>query len=181
MSDGSARKLIVGVGGGIAAFKVADLVSKLVQRGDDVWVVAAHSSLKFVGTATWAALCSRQPVVDAFDARFPLGPHIELPAHADALVIAPATARILASLAHGLADDLLATLFLHCECPTWVAPAMSSAMWSKPSTQRNLVQLKEDGIRTIGPNSGWLSCRRHGQGRMAEPAEILAALDVDAG
>jgi phosphopantothenoylcysteine decarboxylase len=97
-----------------------------------------------------------------------------LPEAADLLVIAPATARIIASCANGLADDLLATLYLHCECPVLMAPAMSTPMWEKPAVQRNIEQLVSDGVRFVGPESGWLSCRRQGLGRMSEPQTLLA-------
>jgi phosphopantothenoylcysteine decarboxylase/phosphopantothenate--cysteine ligase len=173
-----ARKIVLGVGGGIAAYKTAALASRLVQRGDDVWVVATKASFQFVGPATWAAISSHAPVSDGFDARFPRGPHIELAESCDALVIAPATARVMASCANGSADDLLATLYLQIESPVLVAPAMSDAMWSKPAVARNLNRLHADGVHTIGPNEGWLSCRRRGTGRMAEPDEILIALDA---
>ena len=167
------RRVIVGVCGGIAAFKSAALVSSLIQNGHDVWVVLTDNAKNFVGPATFAALCSRQPVTSTFDPRFPLGPHIELPEAADLLIIAPATARIIASCANGLADDLLATLYLHCECPVLMAPAMSTPMWEKPSIQRNIQQLVSDGVRFVGPESGWLSCRRQGLGRMSEPQTLL--------
>ena len=176
----TAKRIVVGIGGGIAAYKVATLVSRLVQ-GDDsqpaysVDVVLTHGALHFVGPATFAALCARAPVSETYDPRFPLGPHIELAAGADLLVIAPATARIIASCALGLADDLLSTLYLACECPVLMAPAMSSPMWSKAAVQRNVALLQGDGVEFIGPNCGWLSCRKQGHGRMAEAEEILSA------
>ncbi len=174
------KRILVGIGGGIAAYKVATLVSRLVQGSDSqaghsVDVVLTHGAAHFVGAATFAALCGRAPVSDTYDSRFPLGPHIELAEGADLLIIAPATARIIASCALGLADDLLSTLYLACECPVLMAPAMSSPMWAKPAVQRHVATLQADGVKLIGPNSGWLSCRKQGQGRMAEPEEILAA------
>lgn len=169
----SGRRVVVGIGGGIAAYKVATVVSRLVQAGNDVHTVLTHGATQFIGSATFSALCGRPPVLDTYDARFPLGPHIELADGADLLVIAPATARILASCALGTADDLLATLYLACECPVLMAPAMSTPMWEKRAVQSNLDQLKQDGVHFVGPNSGWLSCRKQGSGRMAEPTEIL--------
>ncbi|MEM8864572.1 MAG: flavoprotein, partial [Planctomycetota bacterium] len=106
----------------------------------------------------------------------PLGPHIELARQADLLCIAPATADMLAKAAHGLADDLLSTLLLSFTGPTYFAPAMNTEMWEKPSVQRNVATLSEDGAVMIGPGEGWLSCRTQGAGRMAEPEEILDVL-----
>ena len=175
MSD---RRIVVGIGGGIAAYKVAMLVSRLVRQGDDVHVVLTRGATRFIGAATFAALCGRSPVIDAYDERYPLGPHIELAEGADALLIAPATARILASCAAGSADDLLATLYLARSCPVLLAPAMSVTMWEQPAVQRNVARLVDDGVRFVGPESGWLSCRKEGMGRMAEPDQILTALEA---
>lgn len=172
----TSRRIVVAIGGGIAAYKAATLVSRLVQSDTRVDVVMSHGATQFVGEATFAALCGRAPTIDTYDPRFPLGPHIELAAGADLLVIAPATARLLASCALGLADDLISTLYLACECPVLMAPAMSAAMWDKPSVQRNASTLGDDGVVFIGPASGWLSCRKQGLGRMAEPEEILAVI-----
>ncbi len=169
------QRIVVGIGGGIAAYKVAMLVSRLVQVGHHVDVVLTHGAAHFVGPATFSALCGRAPVSDAYDPRFPLGPHIELAEAADLLVVAPATARILASCALGLADDLISTLYLARECPVLMAPAMSSAMWEQPSVKRNVTTLIGDGVQMLGPASGWLSCRKQGLGRMVEPEVILAA------
>lgn len=167
-------KIVVGIGGGIAAYKVATVVSRLVQAGHDLHIVMTHGAEHFVGHSTFTALCNRPPVTNTYDPHFPLGPHIELADGADLLVIAPATARILASCAGGTADDLLATLYLNCECPVLLAPAMSSPMWDKPAVQRNVEQLRADGVHFVGPESGWLSCRKMGTGRMSEPEALLA-------
>lgn len=169
-------RIVVGVTGGIAAFKVAATVSKLVQAGHSVDVVLTENAHQFVGPATFAALCGRAPVTEIFDSRYPLGAHIELAEQANLLLIAPATARILASCASGASDDLLSTLYLACECPVLMAPAMSSSMWRKPAVTRNVDQLQKDGVQMIGPESGWLSCRKHGEGRMAEAETILEAI-----
>ena len=168
--------IVVGIGGGIAAFKMASVVSRLVQQEHEVDVVLTRGACQFVGEATFAALCGRPPLVDTFDRRFPLGAHIELAEGADLLIIAPATARLLASCALGTADDLLATLYLSCQCPVLCAPAMSSTMWEKPAVQRNVETLRRDGVKFVGPDSGWLSCRREGVGRMAEPESLLAEI-----
>lgn len=171
------KRIVVGIGGGIAAYKVATVISRLVQHGHHVDTVLTAGAAKFVGAATFSALCNRPPVMDTYDSRFPLGPHIELAQDAQLLVIAPATSRILASCAHGLADDLLATLYLTCDCPVLLAPAMSSSMWTKLAVQRNVETLKQDGVHFVGPESGWLSCRKQGMGRMSEPEKMLAAID----
>lgn len=175
----SSVRVVVGVCGGIASYKSATLVSRLAQRGFDVSVVLTRNALEFVGEATFSALCNRAPVVDGFDKRFPLGPHIELAEDLQLLIIAPATARMIGSCAQGLADDVLATLYLQATCPVLMAPAMSTAMWEKPAVQRNVDQLKRDGVHFVGPESGWLSCRKIGAGRMSEPDSILeASLDL---
>lgn len=170
-------ELIIGVTGGIAAFKSAALVSSLVQRGHGVTVVMTRSARKFVGPATFRALTGRAVAAGGFDAHFPLGPHIELAERARLLCVAPASANILAKAATGLADDLLSTLLLTFTGPVLFAPAMNTAMWEKPAVQRNLKTLQGDGIHFVGPQAGWQSCRREGFGRMAEPAEIQAAIE----
>lgn len=171
------QRVVVGIGGGIAAFKVAQVVSQLVQRGFHVDVVMTRGATEFIGAATLSALCGAPPTIDTYDPRFPLGPHIELAEGASLLVVAPATARLLASCAHGLADDLLSTLYLACTCPILMAPAMSSPMWDKPAVQRNVQTLRNDGVHIVGPEAGWLSCRKQGMGRMAEPTTILSHID----
>lgn len=171
-------RIVVGIGGGIAAFKVAGLVSQLVQQDHRVQVVMTRGASHFVGGATLAALCNAPAISETYDPRFPLGAHIELAEGLDLLVIAPATARVLASCAHGLADDLLATLYLNCMCPVLMAPAMSSAMWEQPAVQRNVQRLLDDGVQMVGPESGWLSCRKRGAGRMSEPEQLLAAISA---
>ena len=172
------HELIVGVTGGIAAYKTAALVSSLVQAGHGVSVVMTRAARKFVGPATFRALTGRPVASDVFDRdRFPLGAHIELAEKADLMLVAPASADFLAKAACGLADDLLSTLALSFEGPLVVAPAMNSAMWQKPSLQRNVATLRADGVHFIDPQEGWQSCRRTGIGRMAEPADIQAAIE----
>jgi phosphopantothenoylcysteine decarboxylase len=170
------RELLVGVTGGIAAYKTAALVSQLVQDGAGVRVVMTRAAGKFIGRATFEALTGRPVLARAFnDPNYPLGPHIDL-ANADLLCIAPATANFLAKASHGLADDLLSTLYLAFKGPVLMAPAMNDAMWEQPAVQRNFEQLKADGVQFVGPESGWLSCRTTGAGRMAEPDEIRKAI-----
>lgn len=171
-------EIIIGVSGGIAAYKTADLVSKLVQAGAGVQVVMTEAATHFVGTATFQALTGRRVVTQVLgDGEYPLGAHVQLAAGATLLCVAPATADYLAKAAHGHADDLLATLSLAFQGTTVVAPAMNNEMWAKAAVQRNVEILKADGVKFIGPGTGWLSCRRQGEGRMAEPAEILAEIE----
>lgn len=169
-------QIVIGVTGGIAAYKSAMLVSQLVQRGIGVHVVLTSCAMKFVAPATFAALTGRQPATDIFDSRYPLGAHIELARDSQLLCVAPATANFLAKAAHGLADDLLSTLYLCRTSPVLVCPAMNCEMWDKAAVQRNVRQLEQDGVVVVGPESGWLSCRTVGAGRMAEPATILDAI-----
>lgn len=171
------HEIIVGVTGGIAAFKTASLVSDLVQGGNSVSVVMTESARKFVGLATFRALTGRPVLTEMFDRRnFPLGPHIELARQAELLCVAPATANFMAKVAHGMADDLLSTLLLSFTGPVLLAPAMNADMWAKPAVQRNLAQLRSDGLQIVDPQEGWLSCRQKGIGRMAEPEEIKKAI-----
>jgi phosphopantothenoylcysteine decarboxylase/phosphopantothenate--cysteine ligase len=171
------REILIGVSGGIAAYKTAMLVSKLVQAGAKVTVAMTPAAAKFVGPPTFAALTGRNVATEVFDdADYPLGAHITLAQRAELFCIAPATANFIAKAAHGLADDLLSTLYLATTAPVLLAPAMNSAMWEKPATQRNLAQLAADGVHVIDPDAGWLSCRQEGKGRMAEPERILGAI-----
>lgn len=168
------REILVGVTGGIAAYKTADLVSQLVQNEAAVSVVMTESATRFVGPTTFQALTGRPVHTGLFDPREHYqGEHIGLARRAELLVIAPATASTLARLAMGLSDDLLTTCALVTTAPILIAPAMNCEMWDKRSVQRNVNQLRGDGLHIIEPGSGWLSCGQVGAGRMAEPAEIL--------
>lgn len=171
------REILIGVTGGIAAYKTADLTSKLVQAGASVTVAMTESAKKFVGPTTFEALTNRPVYENLFEpVEHPQGEHIGLARRADLYLIAPATADFLAKAAHGHASDLVSTLVLTVTCPVFVAPAMNTEMWNKPPVQRNIQQLKEDGLNFVEPGSGWLSCGQIGAGRMAEPADILKQL-----
>jgi phosphopantothenoylcysteine decarboxylase/phosphopantothenate--cysteine ligase len=171
------REILIGVTGGIAAYKTAALVSDLVQSGLGVTVVMTRSAQKFVGAATFRALTGRPVATRGFEVDdHPLGPHIELARQAELLCVAPATANFLAKTACGLADDLLSTLLLSFTGPILLAPAMNKEMWAKAAVQRNVSQLQHDGFHIAGPAEGWQSCRERGLGRMAEPADIAAAI-----
>jgi len=173
------REIVVGVTGGIACYKTAALVSQLVQAGARVSVVMTESAQEFVGPATFEALSGRPVYSRVFhDAEFPLGAHIGLATRGELLCVAPATANFLAKTAHGAADDLLSTLLLAFTGPILVAPAMNTQMWSKPAVQRNVEQLRTDGVVIIDPADGWLSCRQTGAGRMAEPDAIREAIAI---
>ena len=170
-------ELIVGVTGGIAAYKTAALVSRLVQAGAGVSVVMTAAATRFVGPTTFRALTGRPVGTSVFDQpETPLGSHIQLAEKAALLCVAPATANFLAKAAHGIADDLLSTLYLSFAGPILVAPAMNTVMWDKPSVQRNVQQIRADGARIIDPGEGWLSCRTRGPGRMADPDVIFEAI-----
>jgi phosphopantothenoylcysteine decarboxylase/phosphopantothenate--cysteine ligase len=172
-----AAEIVVGVTGGIAGYKAAALVSQLVQAGHAVTVVMTTAARQFVGPATFAALTSRPVATQIFDeAAYPLGAHIELARRAQLLCVAPASADFLAKAAHGLADDLLSTLYLAFTGRVLMAPAMNAEMWAKPAVQRNVQQLRLDGVEFIDPEEGWLSCRVRGKGRMAQPESIAAAV-----
>lgn len=172
------KEILIGVTGGIAAYKVAELTSQLVQQGASVSVVMTSSAEQFIGKMTFQALTGRPVYSDLFapQEHF-IGEHIGLARRANLFVIAPATANVIARLAHGLADDLLTTLALAVTCPILIAPAMNNEMWSKPAVQRNLDQVKQDGIDVIGPDEGWLSCQSIGPGRMTQPGAILSRIE----
>lgn len=173
------REILLGVTGGIAAYKAADLASRLVQGGARVSVVLTRSARQFIGNSTFEALTNRPVHTKLFSPReHPLGEHIGLARRAELLVVAPATADCLAKFAHGLADDLLTTLYLAFTGPVLVAPAMNADMWAKPAVQRNIAQLRADGVQFVDPGEGWLSCGAVGPGRMAEPAEILERIEL---
>jgi len=173
----TSRRVIVGVTGGIACYKAAALVSQLVQHGVEVTVVMTSAARQFVGPATFAALTGRAVATEVFDPQYPLGAHIQLAQSHDLLCIAPATADFLARMAQGLADDLLSTLYLGFTGPVVVAPAMNDQMWNHRAVQRNVAQLRDDGVHVVAPQAGWLSCRASGVGRMAEPDTIRAELE----
>jgi len=167
------RELVLGITGGIAAYKSADLCSKLMQAGAKVTVVLTEAAEHFIGRTTFEALTGRPVYRDLFAPQeHHIGEHIGLARRAEVLVVAPASADFLAKAACGLADDLLSTLTLAVTCPVLLAPAMNTEMWNKPAVQRNVKQLQEDGFHFAAPGSGWLSCGQVGAGRMAEAEEI---------
>ena len=173
----SGKRIVLGVTGGIAAYKSAELVRLLVKQGAEVHVAMTEAGTRFVTPVTFQALSGHTVFTDQWDARMTNNmPHIDLTRGADALLIAPASADFMAKLAHGLADDLLSTLTLARDCPLLLAPAMNRQMWQNPATQRNVATLRADGVTLLGPASGEQACGETGAGRMLEAAEILDAL-----
>ena len=170
-------RIVLGVTGGIAAYKAAELVRLLVKDGVKVDVVLTEAGARFVTATTFQALSGRPVLSDLWQsgADNAMG-HIAVSRGADAIVVAPATADFIRKLAHGAADDLLSTLCLARECPLLVAPAMNRQMWWNAATQRNVAQLVADDIAILGPDTGELACNENGEGRMLEAAEIYAAL-----
>ncbi len=177
------NNILLGVTGGIAAYKAVDLARRLTLLGFRVKVVMSENATRLVGPATFRAVTSNPVALSLFaDGGAPME-HIDLAREADVVVVAPATANIIAKMAHGLADDLLSTTLLATRAPVVLAPAMNREMWSHPATVSNLETLRERGVRVVGPESGSLACGEEGPGRMSEPEtiveEVLAALGTN--
>ncbi len=171
------RKLVLGVTGGVAAYKAAELVRLLGKAGADVHVVLTEGGARFVTAVTFQALSGNPVWTDLWDPRMGNNmAHIDLTRDADAILIAPATADVMAKLVHGLADDLLTTLCLARDCPLLVAPAMNRQMWEHPATRRNMARLVADGVTLLGPAAGEQACGEVGLGRMLEPEELCEAV-----
>ncbi len=173
-------RIIVGVTGGIAAYKTCTLVSRLAQAGAEVTVLMTDAATKFVGPITFQALSGRPVYTSAWEHIESQDPqHISLAKTADLAIVAPCTMDCLAKLAHGFTDDVV-TLVLSAvdrkKTPVLLAPSMNDAMWHQPATQRNVEQLARDGYQLIGPGDGWQACRTIGTGRMTEPEELLKAV-----
>ena len=169
------KRILLGMTGGIAAYKAAELTRLLIKAGADVRVAMTESATRFVGTATMQALSGQQVWTDLWDARVSDGMgHIELSRDRELILVAPASADFMAKLANGLCDDLLSALCVARRCPLMVAPAMNVEMWQNPATQRNAETLRADGVQIVGPASGGQACGEMGMGRMTEPADILA-------
>ncbi|TVR49330.1 MAG: bifunctional phosphopantothenoylcysteine decarboxylase/phosphopantothenate--cysteine ligase CoaBC [Rhodobacteraceae bacterium] len=173
----SGKRITLIIGGGIAAYKSLDLIRQLRRAGAQVTPVLTRAGAQFVTPLSVAALAEEQVFHDLFDLKdeAEMG-HIQLSRVADLIVVAPATANLMARMAAGMADDLASTLLLATDTPVLIAPAMNVRMWQHPATQRNLAQLQADGLRVVGPDVGDMACGEHGPGRMAEPAAIVAAI-----
>lgn len=175
MSELANKHILLGMTGGIAAYKAAELARLLIKEGADVQVAMTDAACRFVTTVTMQGLTGKPVYTDMWDTRVQNGmAHIELSRDRDLVVIAPASADFIAKLVHGRADDLLSTLCLARECPMMVAPAMNRQMWENPATQRNVAQIREDGVLIVGPDSGEQACGETGLGRMLEAGEILS-------
>jgi phosphopantothenoylcysteine decarboxylase/phosphopantothenate--cysteine ligase len=163
--------VVLGVAGGIAAYKAVELLRQLTETGHDVRVVPTASALQFVGAPTWAALSGKPVTASAWDEVFEV-PHVRIGQRADLVVVAPATADLLAKAAHGLADDLLTNTLLTARCPVLLAPAMHTEMWEHPATQANVTTLRARGVLVLEPAAGRLTGADSGKGRLPEPEEI---------
>lgn len=171
------KRIILGVTGGIAAYKAAELLRLLIKQGADVQVAMTEGATHFVTPTTFQALSGKPVFTDQWDARMPNAmAHIDLSRQADLILVAPASADFLARCAHGFADDLLATMVLARSCPLLMAPAMNRQMWENPATQRNIACLAADGVALLGPACGEQACGEVGAGRMLEPEELLEAV-----
>jgi phosphopantothenoylcysteine decarboxylase/phosphopantothenate--cysteine ligase len=170
-------RIALGVGGGIAAYKVADLLRKLTEAGHDVTVVPTRSALEFVGAPTWAALSHNRVATDVWTDAHEV-PHVQLGRQAELVVVAPATADLIARAAHGLADDLLTNTLLTARCPVLFAAAMHTEMWEHPATVDNVAALRRRGVTVLDPAIGRLTGTDTGKGRMAEPVEIAAFAEL---
>ena len=179
------KRILLGVTGGIAAYKSAELVRRLVERGAEVQAVMTAAAREFIGATTFQALSGRPVRESLWDAAAEAAmSHIELARWAHLVLVAPASADFLARLTHGRADDLLATLCLATEAPIVVAPAMNRVMWANAATQANVATLRARGVHVVGPASGFQACGETGEGRMLEPTEIadqVAPLLIDRG
>tara|TARA_R110002094_G_scaffold2057_7_gene8662 strand:+ start:276 stop:1484 length:1209 start_codon:yes stop_codon:yes gene_type:complete len=173
------KHILLIIGGGIAAFKSLDLIRRLRERGAVVTPVLTRAGEEFVTPLSVSALAGNKVFRDLFDLgdEAEMG-HIQLSRVADLVVVAPATADLMAKMAHGLANDLASTLLLATDTPVLIAPAMNVRMWEHAATKRNLATLKGDGIAIVGPNDGDMACGEYGPGRMAEPLEIVAAIEA---
>jgi phosphopantothenoylcysteine decarboxylase / phosphopantothenate---cysteine ligase len=173
------KRILLIIGGGIAAYKALDLIRRLRERGAAVTPVMTRAAAEFVTPLSVSALAGEKVYSDLFDLtdEAAMG-HIQLSRVADLIVVAPATADLLAKMAQGRADDLASTLMLATDTAVLAAPAMNVRMWQHAATQRNLAQVQADGVRLVGPNDGDMACGEYGPGRMAEPLEILAAVEA---
>ncbi|WP_170402588.1 bifunctional phosphopantothenoylcysteine decarboxylase/phosphopantothenate--cysteine ligase CoaBC [Ruegeria arenilitoris] len=178
----ASKRILLIIGGGIAAYKSLDLIRRLRERGATVTPVLTRAAEEFVTPLSVSALAGEKVYRDLFDLtdEAEMG-HIQLSRSADLIVVAPATADLMGKMAGGLANDLASTLLMATDTPVLCAPAMNVRMWDHPATQRNLKQLQADGIRFVGPNEGDMACGEYGPGRMSEPLEIVAAIEAELG
>ena len=176
MEQIKSKRIVLGLTGGIAAYKAAELARLLIKQGLEVQVAMSESACHFITPTTMQALSGKPVLTSQWDESDNGMAHINLSRSADAIVVAPATADFIAKLAHGLADDLLSTICLARNCPLLIAPAMNRQMWESAATQRNIAQLKEDGVIVLGPDSGLQACGEEGLGRMLEAEQLVQAI-----
>lgn len=177
MSPVSKKRVLLGVTGGVAAYKAAELARQLTQDGFDVQTVMTEAACRFIGPVTFQSLTGNPVYVDLWETNAAHNmAHINLSRNAGLILVAPASAGFIAKLASGMADDLLTTLCLACDCPLMIAPAMNRQMWQNPATQRNLSLLRKDGVKIAGPASGQQACGEKGMGRMLEASELAGAV-----
>lgn len=174
------RRILVGVSGGIAAYKVCTVVSRLAQAGAEVTVLMTEAATRFVTPLTFQALSARPVYTSPWQHTETNDPqHIALADRCDAALVAPCTMDMMAKLVTGRTDDVIALALSaidRTKTPVLLAPAMNDAMWNQPSTKRNAAQLEADGFRLVGPGTGWQACRHVGTGRMVEPEDLIEAL-----
>ncbi|MCQ4022083.1 MULTISPECIES: bifunctional phosphopantothenoylcysteine decarboxylase/phosphopantothenate--cysteine ligase CoaBC [unclassified Ruminococcus] len=172
------KTVILGVSGGIAAYKIPNLARLLIKQGCDVHVIMTENATKFITEDTFEALTSNKCIVDTFDRNHPFEiKHISLATKADYMLIAPATANVIGKIANGIADDMLTTTVMACKCPVAIAPAMNTNMYQNAIVQDNIEKLKKFGYTIIEPNSGILACRTVGAGKMPEPQELYSYVE----
>ena len=172
------KKILIGISGGIAAYKIASLVSRLSQEGAEVHVIMTEHACEFISPLTMETLSGQKCCIDTFDRSRPFEvEHIEVTKDADLYLIAPATANVIAKVACGIADDMLTTTFLAADCPKMVAPAMNTRMYSNQITQDNLERLRKYEIEVIDPMVGHLACGDTGAGKMPSPEDLYAAME----
>jgi len=175
--DITGREVLVAVCGGIAAYKVCQVVSTLAQRGAGVTVAMSRAARKFVGPVTFQALSGRPVLTSLWSLDNPGDvQHIKKTENAEVLLVAPATANIIGKASGGVADDVVSTLIISAASPVVLAPAMNERMWASAAVQANLATLRQRGFHVVGPREGWLACRGVGPGRMAEPDELVEVL-----
>ena len=172
------KEIVVGVTGSIAAYKSAEIVSQLVQRGAGVTVVMSEAATKFVGPLTFQTLTRRRVMIDQFDLESVVDPtHISLTDKANIVLVAPARANFRGKAAHGIADDMVTSLLLAVTCPVLVAPAMNDRMWNHPAVKENIEILRKRGYRFVDPDSGFLACGTYAKGRLADPGAIVSTVE----
>lgn len=171
------KKILVGITGGIAAYKAADLVSFLRKNGAEVWVIMTQNAKKFISPMTFRSLSHNPVITQNFSKGNKRFPHLSLAENADLLIVAPATANFIGKVANGVADDILSTTFISVKCPTLIAPAMNSDMYANKIVQNNLKRLKKVGVKVITPKSGTLACGKKGSGKLAGTPTIIKAIN----